>query len=184
MPYLQYEYEPWPATKQPPNYYWKILLDLLGPAHNWPNEIRRILASKLVPRNKEDFAVVLFLLANGINPELILGYFRDRWNAHRKYDTWRNIQTIIAKYMRGSYFMKYTYWNIQLQKTMMLAYPAPNNGLPPLHDPAAHHGGEIHDTSDEQWESNFYEPFGEMGIPAVDEEDHYAALEWLHDSEN
>jgi hypothetical protein len=88
--------------------YAKIFIDLIGPSWSWPNQVRLLFFGYLHLNNVQRFIVTVFLLANGINPELIRSFFQDCFRmdsaAHRQ------IEWIIHKYPESNWKQ----WNVSM----------------------------------------------------------------------
>lgn len=54
--------------------YMKMFQEVIGPSNAWPNKIRFYLYGNAHLNNQQRFTVVVFLMANGINPELIMDF--------------------------------------------------------------------------------------------------------------
>jgi len=93
--------------------YWvKLLQDLIGPTHQWPQKIRMWLLRTTHPNNMQRFGMTVFLLKNGTDPELIKEFYTDLFDFDR--EAWRQINWIIGKYPTSNW----TSWNVYANRSM------------------------------------------------------------------
>ena len=88
--------------------------DLLGPSHHWPRAIQKLIYTwgGRHLRNAEWFTVVVFLLTNGISPELIVQWFKE--NPCKLYKKGMlHVAFIIREFPRK----KWRAWNVMLKRS-------------------------------------------------------------------
>jgi hypothetical protein len=87
--------------------------DQLGPAHLWPDDLRRIIYRTSHLNNKDVHTVTCFLLGNGIAPNLIDSFIQFRYSPDAKRTA--DYRNTIQKYRAGT--LKMTYWDVYLQRS-------------------------------------------------------------------
>lgn len=85
--------------------------DLIGPSGQWPRAIRPLFFARNHLTNRERFTVVIFLLANGVNPVLIREFFSEVFPG----DNWRyHVDYLIRRYPSSNWMA----WNVALNRSV------------------------------------------------------------------
>ena len=84
----------------------QLIQDIVGHWRHWPRAVRDTFFINLKPTNRQRFAMTVFLLNNGLNPDTIREYYdlAFLFDAEAK----RNMNYIISKYPTSNW----TSWNI------------------------------------------------------------------------
>lgn len=70
------------------NDYIRVFQDLVGSSRYWPTKVREAICRSHHVNNRERFIITVFLFHNGVNPEIIIDFFKDCFRlddaAHRQ----------------------------------------------------------------------------------------------------
>lgn len=93
-------------------YYVKLFREHIGWEKDWPRKIRVLLLETRHLRNQDRFTVIVFLLANGIAPNIVRQYFDRCFSFDRS--AWSQIDWVIKAYPTSNWKA----WNVALQKSV------------------------------------------------------------------
>lgn len=91
--------------------FYKWLYEMLGPSHNYPRAIQKLIFQKPHLNNKERFTLVVFFMVNGIDPQKFVQFMFTKFNFDQ--DATRQILYLVRKFPNS----KWKAWNVALQKT-------------------------------------------------------------------
>lgn len=86
-------------------------VDIVGPIYKWPHSISGLLPKQHL-NNQERFKLTVFLLCNGVNPEMIKAYFSDCYGFDAQ--AWRQINYVIKAYPTS----QWKAWNVQENRSI------------------------------------------------------------------
>lgn len=70
------------------NEYVRLFQELVGSTRSWPTRVREAICRSYHVNNRERFIITVFLFHNGVDPDLIIDFFRDCFRlddaAHRQ----------------------------------------------------------------------------------------------------
>lgn len=78
----------------------RLIYDLVGPVEIWPAQVVRRW-SRLHLRNQDRFVVTVFLLVNGVSPDIIRTYYRMAYLFDDS--AWRQVEHIIRNYPESNW---------------------------------------------------------------------------------
>lgn len=93
-------------------HYVKLFRELVGWEKDWPRRLRNLIIETRHLRNQDRFTVVVFLLANGVGPDILRQFFDRCFNFDRA--AWSQIEWVITNYPNKSWKA----WNVALQRSI------------------------------------------------------------------
>jgi len=92
---------------------WLLIQDLIGPKRGWPKYMLSLMFKQGYLKNGERFSLTVFLLANGLQPELIVLWYA-RMRMLRDVSAHRHVEWLIKNYP----YKNWTQWNMAHERNV------------------------------------------------------------------
>lgn len=86
-----------------------LFQELIGPTRSWAADVRQYVCSSAHLNYTARFRVLLFLVGNGVNPDLVFDFFDDTFNFDKS--AWSQLRTLIGQFPHPR-AVPWTYWDV------------------------------------------------------------------------